>query len=65
MTIAHAIAAAGLAALATEHRFTTTEAEVREAERRVLERRAAAVAASGRREYTERGRHSAPRPARA
>ncbi|MFD4420806.1 hypothetical protein ACFWN7_04780 [Agromyces sp. NPDC058484] len=65
MDLAHAIAAGGLAARRTEHRFTTTEAEIRDAERRVVERRTAAVEASGRREYTERGRHAAPRPARA
>jgi hypothetical protein len=65
MHLAHAVAAAGLAARTTERRFTTTEAEIREAERRVVERRMARVAASGRREYPERGRHAAPRPASA
>jgi hypothetical protein len=65
MDLAHAIAAGGLAAGRTERRFTATETEIRAAERRVVERRTAAVAASGRREYTERGRHAAPRPARA
>jgi hypothetical protein len=65
MTIAHAIAAAGLAALATDRASKATEVEVREAERRVIQRRSAAVAASDRRTYTERGRHAAPRPARA
>jgi hypothetical protein len=70
MDLAHAIAAGGLAARLTDRRFTASDAEVREAEQRVLARRtAAAMAASGatsaRREYTERGRHAAPRPARA
>jgi hypothetical protein len=65
MDLAHAIAAGGLAARRTERRFTATETEIRAAERRVVERRTAAVLASGRREYTERGRHAAPRPARA
>jgi len=65
MDLALAIAAGGLAARRTERRFVTTEDEIRAAERRVGERRTAAVAASGRREYTERGRHAAPRPARA
>jgi hypothetical protein len=65
MDLAHAIAAGGLAARVTHRRFTGSEAEVREAEQRVIARRAAAVAASGGRVYTERGRHAAPRPARA
>ncbi|GAA4371523.1 hypothetical protein [Agromyces bauzanensis] len=64
MDLAHAIMAGGLAARATERRFTTTETEIREAERRVAARRTAAAAASGRPEYAERGRHAA-RPARA
>ena len=64
MGLAHAFAAGGLAARHTERRFRTTEAEVREAEQRVIERRTAVVA-SARREYTERGRHAAPRPASA
>ncbi len=63
MDLAHAIAAGGLSARTTERRFTTTEAEIREAEQRVIARRTAAVAASARREYPERGRHAAPRPA--
>jgi len=62
MGLAHAFAAGGLAARHTERRFRTTEAEVREAEQRVIERRTAVVVASARREYTERGRHAAPRP---
>ena len=66
MSFAHAVAAGFLSARITERRFgaRTTETEIREAERRVIERRTAAVAASDRREYTERGRHAAPRPAR-
>lgn len=75
MDLAHAIAAGGLAARLTGRRFTASDTEVREAERRVFERRRASVAAgaadaasadgSRRREYPERGRHAAPRPARA
>ena len=65
MDIAHAIATGVRAARRSERRFAVAEAEIRAAERRVVERRTAAVAASGRREYTERGRHAAPRPARA
>jgi hypothetical protein len=77
MDLAHAIAAGGLAARLTDRRFTGGDAEVREAEQRVIARRAAAVAASGQasgaasgkasgnREYPERGRHAAPRPVRA
>jgi hypothetical protein len=67
MSFAHAVAAGFLSARITERRFgaRTTEAEIREAEQRVIERRTAAVSASDRREYTERGRHAAPRPARA
>jgi len=64
MDLAHAFAARGLSTRTTDRRLTTTEAEIREAERRVFERRTAVVAVSGRREYTERGRHAAPRPAR-
>jgi len=65
MSLARAFAAGGLAARHTERRFRTTEAEIREAEERVVERRTAVVVASARREYTERGRHAAPRPASA
>lgn len=65
MDLAHAIAASGLAGRRTERRFRTTEAEIHEAELRVAARRAAVVEASARREYTDRGRHAAPRPARA
>ena len=63
MSLAHAFASAGLAARRTDRRTTATEAEVREAERRVIERRAGLVAASATRTYAERGRHAAPRPA--
>jgi hypothetical protein len=70
MDLAHAIVAGGLAARLTDRRFTAGDAEVREAEQRVIARRAAAAggasgAASGNREYPERGRHAAPRPVRA
>jgi hypothetical protein len=74
MDLAHAIVAGGLAARLTDRRFTAGDAEVREAEQRVIARRAAAAgaavgaasgAASGKREYPERGRHAAPRPVRA
>jgi hypothetical protein len=63
MDLAHAIAAGGLSARTTDRRFLTTEEEIRDAERRVVERRRAAVEASAGRVYTERGRHVAPRPA--
>jgi len=72
MDLVHALAAGGLAARATDRRFSADDAEVREAERRATARRAALVArreavaaASTGREYTERGRHAAPRPASA
>ena len=65
MDLAHAIAAGGLSARRTAARLRTTDAEVREAEARVLARRTAAVGAPARRELTERGRHAAPRPAQA
>lgn len=65
MDLAHAVAAGGLAARRTDRRIRTTEAEVREAEQRVAARRAALVGSSIRREYPDRGRHAAPRPARA
>ena len=64
MDLAHAIAAGALSARSTERRFRTTEAEVAEAERRAIARRTAAVEAAAPREYTERGRHAVPRPAR-
>ncbi|WP_400999533.1 hypothetical protein [Agromyces sp. GXQ0307] len=62
MDLAHAVNAGGLAGRRTEHRFTADETEIREAERRVARRRAAAVE---RRSvpYAERGRHVAPRTA--
>jgi len=63
MSLAHAFATAGLAARRTDRRTATTEAEVREAERRVIERRTGLVAASAGRTYAQRGRHAAPRPA--
>jgi hypothetical protein len=63
MSLARAFAAGGLAARRSDRRFRTTEAEIRDAERRVVERRSAAVVTPVRREYTERGRHAAPRPA--
>jgi len=63
MSLAHAFAAGGLSARHTERRLRTTEAEIREAEQRVIERRTVVVVASARREYPERGRHAAPRPA--
>ena len=63
MSLAHAFAAGGLAARHADRRFRTTEAEIREAEQRVIERRTAVVVASARRGYPERGRHAAPRPA--
>lgn len=65
MDLAHAFVAQVVAARATDRRFTATEAEIRDAERRVAARRTTAVAASGSRQYSERGRHAAPRPARA
>ncbi|GAA1060904.1 hypothetical protein [Agromyces bracchium] len=62
MDLAHAVNAGGLAGRRTDHRFTADETEIREAERRVARRRAAAVE---RRSvaYVERGRHVAPRTA--
>jgi hypothetical protein len=65
MHLAHVIATGVRAARRTERRFTAIETEIRAAERRIVERRTAAVAVSGSREYTERGRHAAPRPSRA
>lgn len=65
MDLAHALAAGGIAARRTERRFRADEEEVRAAEQRVLARRSARAAASARREFTERGRHAAPRPASA
>lgn len=69
MDLVRAVAAGGLAIWRNERRFAATEseteAEIRAAERRVRERRDGAPAASGRHEVTERGRHAAPRAARA
>jgi len=62
MDLSFAIGAGRVSARVTDRRRATTEAAVREAERRVLER-ATATATAPRREYTERGRHAAPRPA--
>ncbi|MDQ0575962.1 hypothetical protein [Agromyces albus] len=61
MDLAHAFLAQVVAARATHRSFTASEAEIRDAERRVAARRTAAVAASGSRQYSERGRHAAPR----
>jgi hypothetical protein len=65
MDLAHALAVGGLAARRTERRFRADHEEVLAAERRVVERLTARAAASARREFTERGRHAAPRPANA
>ncbi|SIO21245.1 hypothetical protein [Agromyces cerinus] len=65
MSLAAAFAAGHHSARATDRRFRATESEIREAHERVTARRTAIVAAPSptRREYTERGRHAAPRPA--
>ncbi|KRC58642.1 hypothetical protein ASE14_19030 [Agromyces sp. Root81] len=71
MTLAAAFAAGHLAARTADRRFRATESEIRAAHERVAARRTAVVAAAApapapaaaRREYTERGRHAAPRPA--
>lgn len=65
MSLAAAFTAGHLAARATERRFRATEVEIAAAHERVLARRSAAAPAPARRVYTERGRHAAPRPARA
>jgi len=75
MSLAAAFAAGHLAARATERRFRATEAEIVAAHERVVARRTAAAPLLAptptptptptRRVYTERGRHAAPRPARA
>ncbi|WP_026482538.1 hypothetical protein [Agromyces subbeticus] len=75
MSLAAAFATGRLAARATDRRFgpgrdhreaERRELEVREAELRVLARRSpVAPPVAARRDYTERGRHAAPRPARA
>lgn len=61
MDLAHSFVAQVVAARATDRRFAATETEIRDAERRVAARRTTAAAASGRSEYSERGRHAAPR----
>jgi hypothetical protein len=75
MSLAAAFTTGRLAARATDRRYGAgrarreterRELEVRQAERRVLARRSAvAPPVTAAREYTERGRHAAPRPARA
>ena len=60
MDLAHAIVAGGLAARATDRRHRAREPEVSEARERAIARRSAAVQASTRVEYRERGRHAAP-----
>jgi hypothetical protein len=75
MSLAAAFTTGRLAAHATDRRFGTGRARreterrelaVRQAELRVLARRSAvAPPVTAAREYTERGRHAAPRPARA
>jgi hypothetical protein len=64
MDLAHAIAAGGLAARATDRRSAADETEVADARDRAIARRTAAATVA-RVEYRERGRHVAPpRPAR-
>ncbi|MFB9310609.1 hypothetical protein BJY17_003571 [Agromyces hippuratus] len=71
MSLAAAFAAGHLAARASDRRFRATEAEIDAAHERVAARRSALVTvaapgpapARGRRDYTEHGRHAAPRPA--
>ncbi|WP_022890638.1 hypothetical protein [Agromyces italicus] len=65
MHLAAALAAGRLAARAADRRFRAPEleTEIREAHERVIARRVAPVAAPSRRDYPERGRHAAPRPA--
>jgi hypothetical protein len=78
MDLAHAFVAQRLASRTADRRYSTTDAEVRSVAERVLARRRAAASiaghdggrgilrvGSGGREYPERGRHAAPRPARA
>lgn len=75
MSLAAALTTRRLAARAADRRSSPgrtrrqterREFEVRQAELRVLARRGAvAPPVAARREYTERGRHAAPRPARA
>ncbi|MBM7831330.1 hypothetical protein JOE59_002035 [Agromyces cerinus] len=75
MSLTAAFAAGHLAARASDRRFRATEAEIAAAHERVAARRSALVtvaapgparspaAAPAQRDYTERGRHAAPRPA--
>ena len=71
MSLAAAFTAGHFAARATERRFRSTEVEIAAAHERVVARRIAAAPLPAptptptRRVYTERGRHAAPRPARA
>lgn len=78
MDLAHALIAQRLASRTADRRLSTTDAEVRTVAERALARRRAAASAAGRdgirgirgigsggREYPERGRHAAPRPAHA
>jgi hypothetical protein len=60
MDLAHAIVAGGLAARAADRRDRGDVTEISEARTRALARRTAAVQASARVEYRERGRHAAP-----
>lgn len=67
MSLAAAFAAGHLAARATDRRVRATQAEIAAAHERVAARRTALVTAAAParapRDYTERGRHAAPRPA--
>ncbi|MFC9561240.1 hypothetical protein [Agromyces sp. NPDC056965] len=70
MSLAAAFAAGHLAARTTDRRFRATEAEIDAAHERVAARHRALVAVAAaaaptpeRRDYTEHGRHAAPRPA--
>jgi urease accessory protein UreE len=67
MDLAHAVVAQHLAAHATDRQFTSAPDEVAETALRAARRaeRVAAARARRARTLTERGRHVAPRPARA
>ena len=65
MSLAAAFAAGHLAARATERRFRSTESEIAAAHERIVARRTGAATVPAPRLYAERGRHAAPRPARA
>ena len=70
MDLVHALAAGGLAARATDRRFggrrqVREPSAARPRRAALVARREAVAAASTGREYTERGRHAAPRPASA